>query len=181
MSEQTEVLKAVVKKLEEADLSYMVSGSIASSYFAQPRMTRDIDIVVELSLSNADSLIRAFSEGYYIDEIAVKEAVRHTSMFNVIHLESMLKIDFIVRKNSSYRETEFKRRQRVYVDNELIWFVTPEDLVLSKLIWAFDSRSQIQINDIRTIIEDVKNLDWAYIDHWARQLDLTRFLNEIRA
>ena len=107
MSEQNDVLKEVVKKLEEADFPYMVSGSVASSYYAQPRMTRDIDIVIELNLHNTDALIRAFSEDYYIDDVAARDAIAQTSMFNIIHLASMIKIDFIVRKHSPYRETEF--------------------------------------------------------------------------
>jgi len=180
MSEQTDLLKEVVKKLEEVDIRYMISGSIASSYFAQPRMTRDIDIVVELSLLNAESLIQSFSNEYYIDELAVRDAISRTSQFNVIHLATMIKIDFIVRKDTSYRATEFQRRQRVTIDNESIWFVTPEDLILSKLIWAFDSRSEIQLNDVRTMIDDVETLDWSYIEYWANQLELVEMLNEVR-
>ena len=180
MSEQNDVLKEVVKKLEEADFPYMVSGSVASSYYAQPRMTRDIDIVIELNLHNTDALIRAFSEDYYIDDVAARDAIAQTSMFNIIHLASMIKIDFIVRKHSPYRETEFKRRNKVEIDSDWIWFVAPEDLILSKLIWAIDSRSQIQLNDIRSVIKAVKKLDWSYIEHWSLQLGLKDLLNEVR-
>ena len=181
MSEQTDVLKDVAKKLEVSGISYMVSGSIASSYFAQPRMTRDIDIVIELSILNAETFIQAFSNDYYIDEFVVRDAISQKNMFNVIHLASMIKIDFIVRKDLPYRTVEFQRRQQVPVDNELIWFVTPEDLILSKIIWATDSRSEIQFNDVRTLIDDVKALDWPYIEDWANQLKLTDMLNEIRS
>ena len=180
MSEQTDVLKEVAKKLEEAAISYMVSGSIASSYYAQPRMTRDIDIVIELNLHNSDSLIRAFDEDYYIDDLAARDAISQTSMFNIIHLASMIKIDFIIRKRTPYRETEFERRSKVEIDGEWIWFVAPEDLILSKLIWALDSRSQIQLNDIRSVIRTVNELDWSYIEEWGLQLGLKEILNEVR-
>lgn len=181
MSEQTDVLKEVARKLERAGIHYMVSGSIASSYFAQPRMTRDIDIVIEIDSHNTEALVQAFSSGYYIDEIAVKDAVARKSMFNIIQLESMIKIDFIVRKESTYRTTEFQRRAKVEIDDASISFVTPEDLLISKLVWALDSRSETQLNDVKSIMNAVSGLDWGYIDHWAVQLELTELLKEVRS
>ena len=48
MSEESEVLKEVCRRLEAADISYMLTGSVAANFYAVPRMTRDIDIVIEV-------------------------------------------------------------------------------------------------------------------------------------
>ena len=181
MSEQLDILKQVARRLETANISYMISGSIALSYFAQPRLTRDIDIVIELYNKDTERLVGSFSKDYYIDETVVKDAVARAGMFNVIHLASMMKVDFIVRKHTPYRQAEFERRRQVKIGDDSIWFVTPEDLVLSKLIWASDSRSEMQFNDVRTILKDVKLLDWNYVKHWANALNITELLNEVRS
>jgi hypothetical protein len=61
-----------------------------------------------------------------------------------------------------------------------LWFVTAEDLLLSKLVWAADSQSEMQLNDIRNLITAVTTLDWAYIEHWATELQVAELLHEVR-
>ena len=111
MNEQTEALFAVVERLDAAAVPYMISGSTAMNFYARPRMTRDIDIVVELLAASAGRLVDALSGDFYVDDEIVEEAVAGRSMFNVIHNDSMVKIDFIVRKDEPYRETEFRCRR----------------------------------------------------------------------
>src|ERR687891_933596 len=77
-------------------------------------------------------------------------------MFNLIQNEYVVKIDFIVRKDSPYRLREFARRKRVVVDDRNLYLVAPEDLILSKLEWAKDSRSEMQLSDVRHLLKSVK-------------------------
>jgi len=92
----------------------------------------------------------------------------------------LIKIDFIIRKETAYRQEEFLRRQSIRIDDCIVWIVSAEDLLLSKLIWAKESHSEMQFNDIRNLIISVQHLDWYYINHWASQLTVINLLNELR-
>lgn len=158
----------------------MVSGSMAMNYYAQPRMTRDIDIVVEVSGADVDRIGDGFEADFYCDREMVRDAVARQGMFNLIHQESVTKVDCIVRKDTPYRRAEFARRRAVVVDDTTLWMVAPEDLLLSKLHWAKDSRSELQLRDVRNLIAAVPTLDWTYIERWARDLTVTDLLREVR-
>jgi hypothetical protein len=180
MSEQLDVLKLVAERLHQADIAYMVSGSIALSYYAQPRLTRDIDIVVALRLEDATRVTNLFATDFYIDADAVRHAIAQLGMFNIIHYAHVMKVDFIVRKNTPYRHEEFARRYAVDIDGVTMWFVTAEDLLLSKLAWAAESRSEIQLQDVRNLIQSVAHLDWTYIERWGSELMVSELLREVR-
>ncbi len=92
----------------------------------------------------------------------------------------MVKVDCIVRKRTAYRQEEFKRRRSIEVRGQRIWIVSPEDLVLSKLYWARDSLSELQLGDVRNIVDAVFTLDWAYMDHWARELGVEPLLEKVK-
>jgi len=180
MTEQLNILKIVTTHLEQAGIAYMVSGSIAINYYAQPRLTRDIDIVVELLPHHIDQITKLFSADFYLDEDMIYAATSPPGLFNIIHLESLVKIDLIVRKATTYRQVEFARRRLVKMDGVAIWVVSPEDLLLSKLVWAKDSHSEMQLNDVRSLIISVNTLDWDYIRQWATQLEVTTLLDEVQ-
>ncbi len=180
MSEQLDVLKLVVERLQQADVAYMISGSMALNYYAQPRLTRDIDIVVALRLEDAERVTNLFAADFYIDVDAVRNAISQLGMFNIIHYDHVIKVDFIVRKDTPYRQEEFARRSTVEVDGVAMWLVAAEDLLLSKLVWAAESRSEMQLQDVRNLIRSVADLDWTYIECWADALTVGELLREVR-
>lgn len=172
MSEESEVLKEVCRRLESARIPYMITGSTAANFYAVPRMTRDIDIVVEIRMGDVPTITDLFKDDFYIDEETVSEAVAKQGMFNILHNEYVIKIDFIVRKETPYRQLEFQRRREAGLEGQVIWIVSPEDLVLSKLFWAKDSLSEIQLGDVKNLTRMVKNLDISYIEEWVKSLGL---------
>ena len=172
MSDEFTVLSVVAARLDAAGIDYMLSGSVAMGYYAQPRMTRDIDLVVELGHAQADALVAALAPEFYIDGEAAHEAVEARGMFNAIHSTLIVKVDFIVRKQSAYREAEFRRRRQVVIDGVRLSVVAPEDLILSKLDWARDTRSEIQLRDVRNLLDSVPDLDRSYVDQWVAVLGL---------
>lgn len=180
MSEELEVLKTVARRLEHLGIAYMVTGSMAVNYYAVPRMTRDIDMVVELSPGDADRLSEAFEADFYVDQEAVRQAIAEHGTVNLIHAASVLKVDFVVRKDSAYRHEEFSRRRRIRVDDQELWVVTPEDLILSKLDWARQTRSEVQLADVRNLLASVPGLDEAYLAHWTDRLGLVALYGEVR-
>ncbi len=91
----------------------MLTGSLAASYYAIPRATQDIDLVVEAFPASLPGLTDLLSSaGYYVSLAAAKEASAHEGQFNAIDPESGWKVDFILRKNRPFSISEFERRTR---------------------------------------------------------------------
>lgn len=179
MTDELAILQQVTAALDTAGISYMVTGSIALSVYAEPRMTRDVDIVIELGAPDVDRFADLFEAQFHGDRDRIREAVRARSMFNLIHTKTIVKVDWVVRKDSPYRLEEFRRRRPVTVAGFPMMVVSPEDLVLSKLDWARDSRSEVQFRDVRLILLSQPDLDWTYLRYWAGVLDLTALLDEV--
>lgn len=175
MLNELKIFKDVIEKLGNNRIQYMVSGSVAMNYYTTPRMTRDIDIVIEIK--DAEKFYEIFKDGYYIDLKALKDAVQKQQMFNIIHLEEVIKIDFIVKKETRYRETEFNRRKKFEFEGTEIFIVTIEDLILSKLLWAKESISELHIRDIKNLLAE--KVDMEYIKEWIKKLDLEDFFKKI--
>jgi hypothetical protein len=177
MTTELEVLGLVSDRLSAANVPYMLTGSFALAYYATPRMTRDLDVVVALEDREVESLVAAFVPDFYIDAEAARDAVTRERMFNLMHLESGVKIDFIVRKSAEFRQVEFERRRSVAIAGVRTWIVSCEDLILSKLVWALESNSELQRRDIRQLLAG--SVDLEYIHMWAQQLGVKALLNEL--
>jgi hypothetical protein len=112
---ELDILSDLSKRLDSAGIGYMVTDSVAMNYSTQPRMTRDIDVVMDLRESDAETLTNLFIQDYYIDREAIVRAIAQRSIFNLIHQDSVIKVDGIVRKDDPYRQEEFARKQRVTI------------------------------------------------------------------
>ena len=148
------------------------------NYYAQPRMTRDIDLVVALKPEDTDIIVRLFTPDYYVAREAVSSSIAHESVFNLIHQESIIKVDCIVRKSSHYRQTEFERRQRITIEDFTTWIVSKEDLIISKLWWAKDSQSELQLRDVKNLVST--GCDSGYIERWTNELGLDSLWQECK-
>ncbi len=169
-----EFLKVLVNYFDQNQITYMLSGSVAMSLYTLPRFTRDFDFVVHLKPGDVTYLAEHFKDGYYCDEDAVRDAVLDKTMFNIIDHKSGYKADFIILKNEPYRITEFERRRLIDFLDMKIYVVSPEDLLLSKIIWAQESESSMQFDDIR-LLSSLDTLDRQYIDRWIEMLNLNTF------
>ncbi|MBM3707585.1 MAG: nucleotidyltransferase family protein [Actinobacteria bacterium] len=175
MIDELAVLKSVVKKLNLHKIPYMLTGSIAMSYYSIPRMTRDIDIVVEIA--DVDKFYNIFKDGYYINKEMIKSSIYHKSMFNIIHLTELVKVDFIIRKDSEYRKEEFSRKKRFKLNSDFIYIVSIEDLIISKLLWAKDNRSEVQLNDVKNLLKESTDIN--YIKFWSAKLGIDKLLSGV--
>ncbi|MBN1184880.1 MAG: nucleotidyl transferase AbiEii/AbiGii toxin family protein [Bacteroidales bacterium] len=169
-----ELLKKITQLLEGNDFPYMVSGSQALNWYVNPRMTMDIDIVIELDMNNVDRFITLFLDGFYINVDTVKKEAKYRGIFNLIDFETGYKIDFIVRKDAEYRINEFKRRIRIRYNEFEMWVVSPEDLIISKILWIQTYTSEKQMEDIKTLLL-LEKLDFNYINKWCEKLNLNTF------
>jgi len=176
MQNELDILRDVTKRFDKAGIQYMLTGSFALNYYAEPRMTRDIDIVVALTPEDADSVVAVFEDDYYVPRNAVGRAITHHTLFNIIHGESVLKVDCIIRKDTEYRRLEFERRRQVEIEDLKIWIVSKEDLIISKLHWAKDSRSEFQLRDVKNLLKS--GYDAVYLKTWTKELELDELLKE---
>jgi len=177
MKTELDVLRDVSQRLESGGVGFMLTGSMAMNYYAQPRMTRDIDLVVQVTTNQTDLLVSLFETEYYVDRLAIAKAIAQRSMFNLIHNETIVKFDCIVLKNDQYRQEEFARRQRITLGDFQTWIVTREDLILSKLYWARDSKSELQLRDVRNLLSS--DCDMPYLFSRAEELGVKALLDEI--
>jgi len=175
-----DIIRTIVTRLSKAEIPYMFTGSIATNFYATPRMTRDIDVIIELRETDVDCLCNLFEKDFYADRDMIISAVKSNGMFNMIHYESVFKIDFIIRKDDKYRHVEFKRRKRIVFEGMEIYVATPEDLVLSKLYWAKESLSELQLGDVKNLLKSVKILDKDYLEQWARYLDIEELYRKVK-
>lgn len=176
MKNEIDVLKDISQKFDKAKIPYMLTGSMAMNFYAQPRMTRDIDVVIEIKDKDIEKIMQLFGEEYYISHEAVKESIKHQSVFNLIHNESVIKVDCIIRKDYEYRIVEFGRRKQITIDNYNTYIVSKEDLIISKLIWAKESHSEVQIKDIKNLMST--GFDKSYLENWIQKLGLMNIFKD---
>lgn len=172
MHEELKVLEIVAQRLNDASITYMLSGSMAANFYTIPRMTRDIDIVVELTGTDTVKFVNLFAKDFYVDQEAVQRAASAGGIFNLIHNASVIKIDFIAREVSAYQDCAFSRRRNFTVEGRAISVVSPEDLVIAKLRWAKESLSEMQLRDVKNIFRTVKDIDVPYIEKWVATFGL---------
>ena len=173
---ELDVLQDVSRRLESARIAFMLTGSMAMNYYAQPRMTRDIDLVIKIAADQTDVIVGLFKDDYYIDRVAIRKAIAQRSLFNIIHNQTIIKLDCIVLKDEQYRQEEFSRRRQVTLGGFDTWIVSREDLILSKLYWARDSRSELQFRDIKNLLSS--DCDLSYLQSRAEMLGVKPLLME---
>ena len=177
MISELDILRIVSERLDAAQVSYMLTGSYALAFYTTPRMTRDLDLVISLGEDDIGAIVKAFESDFYIDADAVRSAVLSQRQFNLMHLNSGIKVDLIIRKAAEYRQVEFARRREINFSGVKTWIATREDLILSKLVWAKDSGSELQQRDVRSLMDD--SVDRGYVGQWAKRLGVDALLRKV--
>lgn len=174
------LLRAIRTALRTSGVPHMLAGSVASAAFGLIRATQDIDIVIDPTAKTLDALLIQFPEReYYVSADAAHTALAHGGMFNIIALESLWKIDFIIRRHTPHGEVEFDRRLPLDVAGVTFDVATAEDSIISKLAWAAVGRSARQLEDVRALRTlRAGQLDEAYLHQWIDRLGLTSLWQE---
>lgn len=168
------LLELVVTALDHARVPYMLTGSLAGSYHGAPRATQDVDLVVhapfEALLTLADELK---SNGLYVSEEAIAEAVATRGMFNAVDPESGWKVDFIVRKDRPFSVSEFESRVAIDFGGLRLFIVRAEDVVVAKLEWAKLAQADRQLHDVADVLRVQRStLDLTEVEKWVVELGL---------
>ena len=173
----------VTRALDEAGVRYVVVGPMAAARWGVARTTRDIDLVLVLNSDLADAVLTALDrDGIYLPRDEAAAALEHGGSFNVLHAASGGKVDvFVVGAGDEFERARLDRRVRADVIGVVSWVATAEDVILAKLRWRLESRSEMQWRDCVEIAA-VNDLDREYLWRWAPQLgvvdDLADLLGE---
>ena len=165
----------------------MLTGSVASSLQGEPRASHDIDIVVAITTtapSASTALKAAFPEpDFYLDELAIREAIATRGMFNLIDAREGDKVDFWLLTDDAFDRSRFQRRYIERFEDARLPVSCPEDTILMKLRWArMLGGSEKQFVDALRVYEvQHGRLDETYLDEWAARLGVVESVARIRA
>jgi hypothetical protein len=182
MENPFQVLSLVAGVLDSQQISYVLVGSFASSIHGMYRATADIDIVAEIKPEQVVPLLDALQGSFYLDEVAMREAIERRQSFNAIHFDSVFKVDIFIPKSDEFSRIQLERRERRQLApdvEQMIYVATAEDTILAKLRW-YESGGRVsnsQWTDVIGIIgASSARLDHDYLGHWAQTLGLTELL-----
>ena len=183
MKSQHTFLADILSLVSAAGIPYMITGSLASTYYGRPRTTQDIDLVIEADAKRLDAFVTAARQrGYYADVSDAVEALSQQTMFNIIDTESGYKLDLILRKDREFSRQEFQRRREITLLGTRAFMVSPEDSILSKLEWSREGASERQFLDALTVARTQgDSLDRNYLVRWAADLGLASELERLLA
>jgi len=175
-----DTLKLLFSKLDDCGIPYMITGSFASNIHGLPRATQDADVIIETDRKTLEGFLESLGPTFYWSTEAAVDALAREQMFNVVHLETGFKVDFIIRKSRPFSKMEFSRRQYAFYLGANRWFATAEDTILAKLEWSKLSSSERQFNDALNVAKlQRNNLDRTYLEEWGMQLDVLALLEKL--
>jgi hypothetical protein len=171
-----DLLGRLVAALNTAEIPYMLTGSYASSIHSIPRATRDIDIIIFPDRDQLTRFVKSLpASSYHADLEDAIDSLRRRSQFNVIDYATGWKVDFIIPPFEEFNIEEFERRQIVQVGDLQLSVVSPEDIVIAKLLWARAGQSERQLEDAATVVRfQAERLDRSYVERWVRRLELVQ-------
>ncbi len=179
MTEQ-ELLVDCLRRLNCAEFSYYLTGSMASNYWGIPRTTHDLDFVIQLPPRAVEKIVSAFAPDYFIDAASVRAAFQPPHEFNAIDTRSALKVDFWLPKPEPFDREMLSRRLRVTLFGEPAWITTAEDSILHKLVWNRITPSERQLADAAGVVAvQGSRLDQDYLKKWAQALAVSPELNRL--
>lgn len=172
------VAAKVTAVLEELGVPYFIGGSVASTLYGMVRTTQDVDIVARLQNEHLEPFVKRLQPEFFIDEQMVADAVRRHASFNIIHRDSMFKVDVFISEGRRFAEKQFTRarREALSSDPEISALVSsPEDTILAKLDW-YRKGGEVSERQWRDILGLLKmqgaSLDQEYLHVTAGELQL---------
>jgi hypothetical protein len=185
MENPFKVLSLVAGALDSYQIPYVLVGSFASSIHGMYRATADIDIVADIKPVHVVPLLKSLQGSFYVDEHAVRDAIKQRRSFNAIHFDSVFKVDIFIPKADEFSKIELERRERRQLApdvDQMIYVATAEDTVLAKLRW-YDSGGRVSNSQWADVIGIIgassARLDVDYLRHWAQTLGVTELLEQV--
>ena len=181
-NEPIEVTCKVTDVLESLDIPYVIGGSLASTLHGMVRTTQDSDIIAEMDLKHVQPFVTALEAEFFMDEQMIVESIKHNTSFNIIHRDSMFKVDVFIPQPRPFQKSQLARAQRqtFHFESEVSAnFASAEDTILSKLEW-YRMGGEVSDRQWRDILGVLKTrageLDMDYLHKWAKELGVPDLL-----
>ncbi len=182
MNEPVFVTLLVINVFERLDISYLIGGSFASTAYGRVRTTQDVDIVASMEPNHVDAFVKALDSAFYVDEVMIRNALSSRTNFNLVHLETMFKVDIFLPKKRPFDQQQLARRVKRVIDKDSareVYFASPEDTILAKLEWyrLGGEESELQWRDIMGILRQRSDqLDIEYLKDSAKAMQIADLL-----
>lgn len=153
----------VIEALEQLNIPYMVVGGFAAIFYGEPRLTIDVDIVVNMKWGHIGPFVAAFPiPDYYVSEEGIRDSLQRRYPFNVIQPTTGAKVDLMPLPRDLFTRAAFKRRQRLEYDEagHSATFITPEDIIVAKLVAYRETESDKHLRDARGVLM----MQWGELD-----------------
>ena len=171
--------REVLDRLDRLEIRHYVTGSWALSVHAEPRMTRDLDLVLDLDPADYERRIRpAFDDAYLVNDLV---EVGSRAIGGLVHRTEIVRVDLIIGRRDAWSRQAFERSR--VVDHPGLGraaVISPEDLILAKLEWSDRGSSELQLRDCRSVIRIAPDLDWPYLERHAASLGVGALLESVR-
>lgn len=180
LGEPLQITKQIADVFQDLKIHYMIGGSLASSLHGIPRSTQDIDIVADIKPNKVKELINILKKDFYIDENMIKEALLRFTSFNIIHLETMFKVDIFILKQDQASKEEMSRRKSYRIsEKQNLYITSAEDIIIHKLHWyeLGDRVSERQWKDVIGVLQvQGKRLNYNYLKKTANRMNVSKLL-----
>lgn len=185
-SEIRRATEPLIRFFAANQIQYHIGGSVASSAHGIPRTTIDVDLVADIKPHQVEPMVQSLQPIYYIDATMIQNAIRNQTSFNLIHLETIIKIDVFILKQDAFDQKVMSRAIEGTLsvgeaDPFFVRFSSPEDIILHKLSWfrLGGEQSERQWKDILGVLKIQRDsLDFEYMHHWAEQIKVNDLLEQ---
>lgn len=171
------LIARIAKILYKLNIPYFITGGYAVSVWGRLRATFDVDVVVEMAHPHVAQLARELKKlgkAVYVDEAMMRSALLMRGEFNIIHGESGIKIDFFIPQDTERLQHELKRAKTRMIKGQRVYFISPEDLILSKLRWYNLGGGEHHLEDAASVIKRMgSKLYYPYLKAQAKEQAIT--------
>jgi hypothetical protein len=182
--ELIDVTLMVTEVLEALGIAYCIGGSVASTLHGVPRSTVDVDLVADLQPEQISAFVNALKERFYVNPLAIMDAIQDHGSFNLIHLGTMFKVDIFIPKPREFDRQQLQRRLQFVVATQprnTAWVASVEDTILAKLEWfrLGGETSERQWRDVLGILKkQTEEIDISYLRQQATDLYVADLLEQ---
>lgn len=182
MIQSPEAVQLFIDALNEEGVAYLVTGSLVSNAYGEPRVTYDADFLIEAAPDAMAQVARRLGSDFERDAQLSFETVTGKVQHKFLHRPSGLLLEAFELSDDAHDQKRFARRRQVLFLDRMTWFPTPEDVVVQKLRWyALRAREKDMRDVIHVIARQHDALDWPYVEQWCREHGSAEHLAAARA
>ncbi len=176
-----EAISMLIDGLNESGIDYCIVGSLASNFYGIARSTQDADVVISFRPNEVHALLDALGSDFQRDPQMAFETVTGTTKTLLRVKKTKFQIELFHLSSDSHDQERFARRQTVNIFGRHTQLLSVEDVVVTKLRWAYLANRPKDLMDARAVIRiQSDNLDWPYINGWCEQHGTKQLLDRLR-